>query len=81
MCSTTSRQPSPVVQHLDKLFTDILGEFASWRIVEDDALLSDLVDETRKFLFGRELLPILDRRREAIRQAVGETRKETKKAS
>jgi hypothetical protein len=68
-----------VVQHLDKLFTDIVGEFASRRIVENDALLSDLVDETRKFLFGRELLPILDRRREAIRQAVGETRKETKK--
>lgn len=67
------------VQHLDKLFTDILGEFASRRIVEDEALLGDLVDETRKFLFGRELLPILDQRREAIRQAAGETRKETKR--
>ena len=75
----TSRQPSSTVQHLDKLFTDILGKFASRRIVEDDALLGELVDETRKFLFGRDFLPILDRRREAIRKAVGETRKETKK--
>jgi hypothetical protein len=67
------------VQHLDKLFTDVLGEFASRRIVEDHALLEDLVDETRKFLFGRELLPIVDRRREAIREAVGETRRESKR--
>jgi hypothetical protein len=68
-----------VVRHLDKLFTDILSQFASRRVVEDDALLSALVDETRKFLFGRELLPILDGRREAIRKAAGETRKEAGK--
>jgi hypothetical protein len=53
-----------VVQHLDKLFTDILSE---------------LVDETRKLLFGGELLRILDRRREALREAVGETRWETRR--
>ena len=52
-----------IVRRLDKLFTDILNEFASRRVSEDNAPLSDLVDETRKYLFGRELLPILDRRR------------------
>lgn len=64
-----------VVQHLDKLFTDILSEFASRRVSVDNALLADLVDETRKLLFGRELLPILDSRRTAIRNAAGDTRK------
>jgi hypothetical protein len=68
-----------VARRLDELFTDILGEFASRRIVEDEALLSDLVDETRKFLFGRELLPILDARRNAIRTASGDTRRTTTK--
>jgi hypothetical protein len=68
-----------VVRQLNKLFTDILSEFASRRVVEDDALLADLVDEARKFLYGRELLPILDGRREAIRKAAGETRKEAGK--
>ena len=68
-----------VVQHLDKLFTDILSEFASRRISKDKALLADLVDETRKFLFGRELLPILNTRREAIRFAAGDTRKKAGK--
>ena len=62
-----------VVQHLDKLFTDILSEFASRRVSEDKTLLAGLVDETRKFLFGRELLPILDSRRRAIRDAGGDT--------
>jgi hypothetical protein len=51
-----------VVRRLDKLFTDILNEFASRRVSEDNPLLADLVDETRKFLFGRQLLPILDGR-------------------
>jgi hypothetical protein len=68
-----------VVQHLDKLFTDILSEFASRRVSEDKTLLAGLVDETRKFLFGRELLPILDSRRRAIRDAGGDTRKEAGK--
>jgi hypothetical protein len=68
-----------VVRHLDKLFTDILAEFASRRVSEDKTLLADLGDETRKFLFGRELLPILDSRREAIRNAASETRKEAAK--
>jgi hypothetical protein len=68
-----------MVRHLDKLFTDILSEFASRSVSEDNALLADLVDETRKFLFGRELLPILDSRREAIRSAAGDTRKEAGK--
>jgi hypothetical protein len=65
-----------VVRHLDKLFTDILSEFASRRVTEDNTLLADLVDETRKFLFGRELLPIFDSRREAIRNAAVDTRRE-----
>lgn len=47
--------------------------------MKNDGRLGDLVDETRKFLFGRELLPILDRRRGAIREAVGATRKATQK--
>ena len=68
-----------VVWHLDKLFTDILSEFASRRVSEDSTLLADLVDETRKFLFGRGLLPILDSRRKAIRNAEGDTRKEAGK--
>jgi hypothetical protein len=53
--------------------------FASRRVVEDDQLFADLVDEARKFLFGRELLPILDGRREAIREAAGDTRREAKR--
>jgi F420-0:gamma-glutamyl ligase-like protein len=65
-----------VVRRLDKLFTDILSEFASSRVSEDSTLLAALVDETRKFLFGRQLLPILDGRREAIRNAAGDTRRE-----
>ena len=74
-----SKQPrSSCVRRLDKLFADILNEFASRRVSEDNALLSDLVDETRKYLFGRELLPILDRRRKAIRKAAGDTGKEAK---
>ena len=68
-----------VVQRLDKLFTDILSEFASRRVSVDNALLADLVDEARKFLFGRELLPILDSRRIAIRNAAGDTRKAAEK--
>jgi hypothetical protein len=68
-----------VMHRLDKLFTDILSEFASRRVTKDKALLADLVDETRKFLFGRELLPILNGRREAIRHAAGDTRKEVGK--
>jgi hypothetical protein len=68
-----------VVRHLDKLFIDILSEFASRRVSEDNTLLANLVDETRKFLYGRELLPILDSRRESIRNAAGDTRKEAGK--
>jgi hypothetical protein len=45
----------------------------------NDALLSGLVDETCKFLFGRKLLPILGGSREAIRKAVGDTHKEVRK--
>jgi hypothetical protein len=65
-----------VVRHLDKLFTDILSEFASRRVTDDHIILADLVDETRKFLFGRELLPILDSRRQAIRKAASDRRRE-----
>lgn len=68
-----------VVRRLDKLFTDILNEFASRRVSEDNTLLADLVDETRKFLFGRQLLPILDGRRQAIRNAAGDIRREAGK--
>jgi hypothetical protein len=68
-----------VVWRLDKLFTDIVNAFASHRVVDNDALLADLVDETRKFLFGREVLPILDVRREAIRNAAGDMRREAGK--
>jgi hypothetical protein len=41
-----------VVQRLDKLFTDILSEFASRRVSEDKTLVG-LVDETHKFLRSR----------------------------
>jgi hypothetical protein len=68
-----------VVQHLDKLFTDVLSEFASRRVSEDNTLIADLTGETRKFLFGRELLPIVDSRRESIRNASGDARKEATK--
>jgi hypothetical protein len=63
-----------IVRRLDKLFTDILNEFVSRRVSEDNALLSDLVDETRKYLFGRELLPILDRRRKSDQESRGRYR-------
>jgi hypothetical protein len=58
-----------VVKGLDKLFTDILSQFASRRVVEDDTALADLVEETRKFLFGRDVLPVFDQRLAAIRKA------------
>jgi len=58
-----------VVKHLDKMFTDLVSEFASTRVSEDLDLLDDTVDQARKFLFGRELLPVLDSRLAAIRAA------------
>ena len=68
-----------VVLQLDKLFTSIVTEFGSRRVTDDDALLGELVDQTRKFLFSRELLPTLDSRREAIRNAAADTRNEAGK--
>jgi hypothetical protein len=58
-----------VVKHLDRLFTDLLSEFARTRVTEDREQLADVVDEARKFLFQRELVPILDGRLAAINKA------------
>jgi hypothetical protein len=58
-----------VVKHLDKLFIDLLTEFAQPRVTEDPEQLADVVDEARKFLYQRELLPILDARLAAINLA------------
>jgi hypothetical protein len=68
-----------VVQGLDKLFTDILNQFLSARVVEDNTALADLVDESGKFLLGRTLLPVLDTQRAAIRAATGDTSGDAKK--
>jgi hypothetical protein len=58
-----------VVKHLDKMFIDLVSEFASTRVSENLDLIDDTVDQARKFLFGRELLPVLDSRLAAIRAA------------
>jgi hypothetical protein len=55
-----------------------VSEFASRPVVEDDALLAKLVDQARKFLFGRDLPPILDRRLKAIRVAAQDTTRDAR---
>jgi hypothetical protein len=58
-----------VVKQLDKMFTDLLGEFASTRVSENLDLLNAAVDQARTFLYGRSLLPELDLRLAAIKAA------------
>lgn len=58
-----------LVKHLDRLFTDLLTEFARTRVTDDPEKLADVVDEARKVLFRRALVPILDGRLAAINKA------------
>jgi hypothetical protein len=58
-----------VVKGLDKLFIDVLTEFANRHVVEDDRALARLVAETRKLLYGRELFHVFDERLSAINDA------------
>ena len=51
---------SEIVKALDSLFIELVNGFSSPRITNDPALLSSHVDETRKYLKRRELLPRLE---------------------
>ncbi len=65
---------SEIVKALDGLFIELVGGFSSAKITHDPALLSGHVEETRKYLKQRELLPRLEECLGAIKTASLDTR-------
>lgn len=60
---------SKIVKGLDDLFIELVTGFSSAKITHDPALLSAHVEETRKYLSRRELLPKLEECIGAIKAA------------
>jgi len=65
-----------VVNGLEELYMEILNQFASRRVVEDENALADLVAQADTFLYKRKLLTIFDERLPAIRAARDDTKVE-----
>src|SRR5688572_25904913 len=58
---------SNIITTLDNLFIDLVRGFANARLTEQPAQLQTHVEETRKYLTSRNLLPKLEERLEILK--------------